>query len=114
MFNNYLILAVFHFILGAKETTVGMSAAFQMNWLYFRPMCQFINISLQLPYCCLTFSVNLVSRPDGRTQFDGSFIKGCWKEYVKRDDEVTRKFEKQHNEEFRNLFTSKYCIYSRR
>jgi hypothetical protein len=32
----------------------------------------------------------LVSRPDGRTQFDNSFTKGCWKEYVNTEDEVTR------------------------
>jgi hypothetical protein len=32
----------------------------------------------------------LVSLPDGRTQFDDSFIKGRWKEYVNTEDEVTR------------------------
>jgi hypothetical protein len=45
----------------------------------------------------------LVSRPDGRTQADDSFIKGCWKEYVNTEDEVTRNFKNQHNEEFRNF-----------
>jgi hypothetical protein len=55
----------------------------------------------------------LVSRADGKTKFDDSFIKGCWKEYVSTEEEVTRNFKKQQNEEFRNSLTSKYCNYPR-
>jgi len=56
----------------------------------------------------------LVSRREGRTHFYDSFIKGRWKEYVNTEDETTRNFKTQHNEEFLSLFASKYCNYPRR